>query len=726
MVFVWLFTVVAAPTHGRSLPVQLTRAADTGDQYCTSLEIRASPVREATAERDSVRTQAKVPGRINVELEPDVTYRITTEGDRCWTFPVEVAPGGPPILDLEVWPAGRVTGTLRGAEGEQLDRLDGLVVSVLVRFEGKAWPPPDGSRLVPAAGALDCSTAGTTFDCAIPVANSIGVRVALSGWITWYAWDLSGKPGNEIQLGEIVLARGASLSGWVLAEGASRRATAFVQPVGAERLSARQQEMLKKPCEIAGNGHFQCRDLAPGLWTVVVEPPPGFGGERRSPVEVKAGREVRLEEPIQLTRRFDLVVLADPPVAPGDRPWTTVLLRRADDGAHTVEVARQEASPAGEVVFAGVEPGSRIVELRDPDGNVLARAEEEVAPDLPPVVVTAEGVPVAGYLHRGDEPVAGSIWLTFQGHGQVTLLAGEDGAFAGVAPAEGTPRAYVTLAGQDGRVAIGRVEIKRKKGANAAELDIALPDTAIKGTVVDQDGRPQPEATVTALGNESRLVYVRCEADGSYTIVGLPPGRVELFAEAAPSSESDVVALTLREREPVDEVTLVVRPKSRLRGRVLGPSGPVPGALVGWRPVGRQLSLTAVTGSNGRFEVDLPGVMPAADIVIVAAGLPRVLRRVLASDEVVDIAIGGDAGLLVVGGPAADAASICQSGTCMPLGSFLQIPGPMPPPELDLSTGDYRIPVEPGRWSVCRPPGGSGGCTDVHVLAGLVAAVHVD
>ena len=290
--------LIAGSSHARPLELRLTHAVEAGQRLCATVVLRAVPKDGRSDDQGVLRVEATVPGRVTLELEPAQAYVVTTEGDQCWTVPVEVAPRGPAALDLEVWPAGRASGALKGAQGEDLGQPIGLEVSALL-LGGEHGRPgmTDRKPLAPAAVALVCTTKEATFDCVVPASTPMGLRVALPGWVPWYAWDVEGEPGGRIQLGTISLARGASLSGWVLAEGASQRATAFAQPVGADRLSERQQATLRRACQVARNGHLQCRDLAPGQWTVVVEPPPGFGGERRSPVEVKAGEEARLDEP---------------------------------------------------------------------------------------------------------------------------------------------------------------------------------------------------------------------------------------------------------------------------------------------------------------------------------------------------------------------------------------------------------------------------------------------
>lgn len=223
--------------------------------------------------------------------------------------------------------------------------------------------------------------------------------------------------------------------------------------------------------------------------------------------------------------------------------------------------------------------------------------------------------------------------------------AGQDDA-AGAAPAEAG--ALAAAAAGAGAARVERVEQERGRAT-----------AGVRGVVVDgKTGRPLGGVEVIAVKDQPSLapiidrfrglfqegMFVDTRAprrelgrtvsnpDGSFELLGLPPGRVFLDGRSDAWFVRTPTATRVARGEVVDGLELRASPGGRLRGIVIGADGaPTPGASVSVRPglnaflgqiTGRQYRwLDTVTDDQGRF--DIPGV-PEGDGYTVAATAPSI------------------------------------------------------------------------------------------------------
>ena len=223
--------------------------------------------------------------------------------------------------------------------------------------------------------------------------------------------------------------------------------------------------------------------------------------------------------------------------------------------------------------------------------------------------------------------------------------AGQDDA-AGAAPAEAG--ALAAAAAAAGAARVERVEQERGRAT-----------AGVRGVVVDgKTGRPLGGVEVIAVKDQPSLapiidrfrglfqegMFVDTRAprrelgrtvsnpDGSFELLGLPPGRVFLDGRSDAWFVRTPTATRVARGEVVDGLELRASPGGRLRGIVIGADGaPTPGASVSVRPglnaflgqiTGRQYRwLDTVTDDQGRF--DIPGV-PEGDGYTVAATAPSI------------------------------------------------------------------------------------------------------
>ncbi len=131
----------------------------------------------------------------------------------------------------------------------------------------------------------------------------------------------------------------------------------------------------------------------------------------------------------------------------------------------------------------------------------------------------------------------------------------------------------------------------------------ALATTPVSGMVVDEGGRPLPDALVTLMRAGAEPQEVRSLEDGSFAFTDVPVGSVELRVSTAGFDEVQIAIQPGQER--IREVVLHPSvPAGQVRGRVLDLSG---------SPVQANITITpgehpVEVGSDGSFTVELtPG-----------------------------------------------------------------------------------------------------------------------
>jgi len=152
------------------------------------------------------------------------------------------------------------------------------------------------------------------------------------------------------------------------------------------------------------------------------------------------------------------------------------------------------------------------------------------------------------------------------------------------------------------------------KPVTAIEIILPRPAT-LRGTVVDPQGHPVPDAVVSAtqlpsagavayweeLGKQTTL------ADGTFQIANLPQGSIELSVDAVGFPTLQRVKVQLNEGEVKTGVKLVLPASHFLAGRVLDPEGnPLPMVQMNIYSGGNS-GISGLTDNHGTFRLtDLP------------------------------------------------------------------------------------------------------------------------
>lgn len=642
----------------------------------------------------------------SLELRPG-RWVLQAEAPGFWGTPFQLELGDTPAqVALDLWPAGTVEGGLALEKGEEPPS------EVAVFF--RSAPDVAPSQAPPPAKVV-CPVKKQAWRCVVP-AGVMDLRVQADGFVPRYLWGVRVQPGKTLRPGRLELRRGSAVLGWVLTADRSptENATVELRPRVAGAVRAKERlESLSFKTAVNSRGFFQIDGVPPGAYVLEARHErfaPAIASVRVVPGEVT---EVA-NPPLVLDFPKVLEVFIDPPVDPAGEPWSVKLQRLDRDSSMITTLAQEEAPPDGVLRLADLPQGRYILRISRAQGDAWW-AEEVVIDENPaPVEVRIEQVRVAGTVRLGEKPLAATVWFGGR-HGAVRVetRSDEEGAFETWLPRPGSWPVHVSSASPVVEREISKVEVRPRPGSDRAEVELELPDTVLRGKVVDEAGTPIPKAIVTAQpmgGARERLVQAFTDDEGLFALSGLPTGLALVQADAGRDRYAHPVEVAISEDRSSEPLVLIASPQKRVRGSVVSAAGPVPGARLRATPVGVQTLMTAsaTTDAQGLFELFLP---PQAREVVLRVAAPgfayRMLRLPLPEG---DLAIGVEqtGGTLIVEteepldgtDPNGPSVFVLRNGAVAGLGSLRAwaMASGVPPSDPRRSV----IPlVEPGSYQAC-------------------------
>lgn len=544
---------------------------------------------------------------------------VVLDGPDSWSQSRKLdasVPGSAVTLDL--WPGAWIEGKLIPPAGEQPPR----------NLQARFAPAP--GVVGPPAVLQSCAVVESgAFRCKVP-AGSLDVRLRAEGFVTHYRWGIEVARGKEYRLGELRLARGASVVGSVVAEDGSALTAAakvVLEPAGlASPVEGRypRAAQLRREAPVNDRGFFHLDGIEPGVYAVTASQPP-FGAATAT-ARVLAGLEAELAQPLVLTRPEALTVQVQPPHDPWGDPWRALLYRsdRRMQRGERVREARLELD--GFLKLEGLPRGSYLLAVLGPGGAPWALRPLELGEEPMPVTVEISAVQVEGRVTLGGEPLAAKIWFGGRFGGvQAELASDEDGRYAGLLPRPGEWRVEIAADEPRARATLNRIAVQPRPSESVAEVDLELPDTKLSIEVVDDTDRPLPGALVSIECLDPRhapcLAQERTDGDGQLTLLGLAAGLHLAQAEVGAGLASDEVSVTLREQANEPPLRLRVRKLRTLRARVTSGGSPVPGArvLLFPDPTPSPGGGFTLTDARGEVEARLP---PEARFVVALVQAP--------------------------------------------------------------------------------------------------------
>jgi hypothetical protein len=352
-------------------------------------------------------------------------------------------------------------------------------------------------------------------------------------------------------------------------------------------------------------------------------------------VTIVADRETRLDAPLVLDQPVRLDVTVVPPTPPEGLAWSVALARAG--GSPLRMLASETASSDGRVQLP-LSAGDYYLTV-GADGQQWFGANVRVDPDAGPLQIELPVVRVRGTIRLGNKPLAANVRLRHLKGAAEFLFASDDlGSFYGHLAGPGKWEAELEYGEPTVTRAIQALEVLPSPVTNEATLDIALPDTLLRGDVRTEDGTPLAGAVIRLepLHNHAGepVSDTTTDAEGDFEVRGLAAGPLLLSAEAR-QQRSDEVRVEVEEGDAgARDVHLITRATARLRGRVVGADGlPLPGAWVAASAMQQPLPIAGVgrrkADVEGAFEIDLaPGTRQAS----VFAGTPGYALRLFRAD----------------------------------------------------------------------------------------------
>jgi len=552
-------------------------------------------------------------------------------------------------------------------------------------------------------------------------AGTLDVRFQASGFVPRYLWGLNVTPGGTARPGRLELRQGSSVLGWVVTSDRlplKPDTKVTMRPRGGGNLSdpAEKQRLasLRFEATINPKGFFQIDGVPAGAFILEVE------HERyataSASVRVVPGEVTEVANPpLLLDYPKAVEVFVDPPVGPGDQPWSLKLQRFDTDTALAATVTEKAVGPDGQWKAEGLSPGRYLLRINH-QGNTWWLDDIRVGEGPDTIHVKLETVKVKGTVQLGKKPLAASIRFGGKWGGvRIDAQADERGRFEALLPKAGPWAVFVSSEDPVVVREFPKVVIEPEPESDTARVDLRLPDTWLRGTVRREGEGVQviPDAivTVTSQGEVwEGPVQVRTDKDGAFEIWGLHPGQIVLEAEAGEDAIADAVLMALQ-KDSDKSVILYVRPQMKVTGFVGSPLGPVAGARVKAAPAGLPYGTIGTVTSNaeGRFELKLPPKTREILLSVAAPGFAfRMLRVPVPENRTLHLGLEQVAGTLVIErdepidftDPNAKMIYLLRGGSIEPLPTLLAWAA-----LAGASAQDERrtvIPgVEPGDYQVC-------------------------
>ena len=518
---------------------------------------------------------------------------------------------------------------------------------------GRAEPKQVTVRFRSARGAIlqlgettaSCPLAQHRFRCSV-AAGELDLRLRVPGYLSHYRWGAH-VSRDTFSVGLLDLKPGAAIVGWIEAPAADRAfrfadCSVEIEPQRVAPSFARQdverQGALALSSRVNDRGFFDITGVAPGAYVLIARHP-RYAPSRIAPVTVLDGGESEVKA-IELRPPLAFEVRVEPPVDPYRNPWTVRLSKIGGQPGYATPVAGGPVAADGGWRKTGLEPGAYVLAIDGSFHSSWYHEDIDLSAAGPIHEVRLPIVHVDGVVSLGTKPVPAVLW--FGGaHGVVKIPAKSDqkGEFEVSLPA--APETWSADIGNGPlhlHAHLDGIDVRPVPGSSRAHLRIELPDTAIRGVVVDEAGKPLADIRVQAVPDEGDATTVRSTApDGKFEIVALKPQGWRLEAasdDGGAGMASESVRVQVGADQPAEGIRLTMHPRIKLSGLVVSPEGQgIPGANVIANLEQTDVFLSSTipetyTDIDGQFELRLPAGAHDVQLTILPPGFAIVQVRV--------------------------------------------------------------------------------------------------
>ena len=402
-----------------------------------------------------------------------------------------------------------------------------------------------------------------------------------------------------------------------------------------------------------------------------------------------------------------------PSVDARGRPWRLEVVPETADDPGREGIVIATARPDGTWRHAKVPAGvSARLRVSTEEGDVWWVSPEPVstAETEPSGRIDLALVSVRGVARVGKQPLPGLVTFTDDSGLRVRFVAGVDGDFSGALPRAGSWSVRVRSA----RVALDRTTTadveepfaRRGETPPPVFVDVRFPDRAIRGEVVDSEGKPV-ERFKLSIGEAGTAADWLEDFDGGvFRYDRIATGTAYRVTAVVPYRSSATYHVWVPEDDDPEHVTAVIGQRRELRGHVVSTTGrPVPN---GWGTVstvpsgGLDRSYFSPRGARAEFSAVVSSPTDFACIFLSSPGhAAHLSRRELKTGdhEIVVTPVGGTLDLAAPIEPLRIPA-LFRGGCTLRLSRLAEVPGAI----VDDRGRAFEVvspPVEPGPWSLC-------------------------
>jgi hypothetical protein len=556
-------------------------------------------------------------GTADLALQPGVWAVIAVE-QGYWSEQQELSLDAEAAATIKVWRAGTLAGRIAASRSVAPERVDAVFrpTELLPSAEGPS-------------GESTCHVQGRDFRCELPIGVH-DVELHAAGAMTAYLRAVRVGLGKPADAGVLEFPVGSSLAGKVLAANGDPVRGAEVRLVSADGAPIQGVPSAPVTATTDALGFFQLGPATPGAFLARGRHEDAASADYA--VSLVPGRETRLPFPMTLREAARLDVTIVPPRAPSGDPWSIDLFEIA--ASQPLPIVRgKTASDAGQWSHRVGAPATYFLGVRD---SRTQWHEERIDLGRPGAANVTIEVPTArayGVVLRGGTPANGSLVLrNSRLKVRMVFQLDSSGSFSGHVPAA----AVDDVEGWSGVLESERPAVRQEiptlaihvDPTGSLRIDVELSGIELSGRVLGPAGEPWDDQVVVNMQSQERIeLPIQAALDegerGKFTLPGLLPGRYRLWATTG-SLESTRVDVTVTKEKTPGPVTLTLRDRSNVRGRVVTENGaPVAGASLIVFPADSPVGFVELlrSASDGTFTAALPPETRSVVVRAQASGL---------------------------------------------------------------------------------------------------------
>lgn len=628
----------------------------------SAAEVQVTAQRLDAADVAPVTLAAKTDAQTRLELA-EGHWSIRVASDDWWHSEQLIFVEQQPLeLDVPLLPAAWIAGTVAMKQKDAE-----LPSEVLIRAGA-------------ASREMSCPVVEKAFRCKVP-AGTTELRIRATAIMPRYFGDLTVEQGKTASIGNVMLERGASLSGAVVVAGNAKdvRVTASSS---AGRYTATTRS----------GGHFHIDGLAPGTYLVVATAANGTMSSDELEVTILADRLAELREPLLVEAPKRMRVAVTPPLDPSGEPWRIELTRLAH-GMNDAPAAKGSASDAGEWTSPPLRTGRYRLDAGPQRGGTWQSRELELTGEALELPLQLAGEKIAGTVTYGDRTLQSTVRFRAETGAFIEFDTDAEGRFETALPSIGEARWTVVVLSD-----LPKITRTFHDLAPRATIDLHVPLTTLSGVVLGPDGEPAPNALVNVAAAKEPLVQITADDGGWFQAQGLAPGAYRVHAHDF-LLESDIQTVEVTDSLTPDPIQLVLRDVEKVAGRIVSDGRPVPNAKVTVYAldVPQQFTYPMTTDARGLFGSWAPPGAHEIDFQVGAHGFDYRMFRTPVPGRMIEVPMRQEGGLVTIPATRGGLEPILQHNGAWSWARILVWEG------FGVASGEQLVigPMEPGPYSLC-------------------------